>query len=62
MFIIQRYTQYHAILYLSEFIGPIFEKSEEVRVRDSCARKRAEYRVWHRSTLMRGVKHCFKNG
>ena len=27
-----------------EFIGQIFEKSGEIRVRDSCARKRVEYR------------------
>ena len=29
----------------SEFIGQIFEKSGEVRVRDSCSRKGVEYRV-----------------
>ena len=45
MFITQRYTQYHAIQYLCEFIGPIFDKSGETGVGDSCARKRVEYRV-----------------
>ena len=57
----QRYTQYHAILYLSELTGHIYEKSGEIRVGDGCARKRVEYRVWHRRTVIR-VKHCFKNG
>ena len=46
MFITQRYTQRHAILYLGEFIGrENFKKSGEIRVRDSCARRRVEYRV-----------------
>ena len=45
MFITQRYTQYHAILHLCEFIGHVFEKSGEIRVRDICARRRVEYRV-----------------
>ena len=55
MFITQRYTQYHSILDLSEFIGHIFEKSGDIRVGDSCARKRVEYMVWHRSTAIRGM-------
>ena len=45
MFITQRYVLYHAILYLCEFIGHMFEKSREIRVRDSCARKCIEYTV-----------------
>ena len=45
MLITQRYTLYHAILYLCECIGHILEKSGEIRVRDSCARKRVEHRV-----------------
>ena len=45
MFTTQRYALYHDILYLCEFIGHMFEKSWEIRVRDSCAKKRVEYRV-----------------
>ena len=45
MFITQLYTLYHAILYLCEFIGHIFDNSGEIRVRDNCARKRVKYRV-----------------
>ena len=41
-------TLHHAILYLGEFTGhENFKKSGEIRVRDSCARKRGEYRVYH---------------
>ena len=62
MFITQRYTLYHAILYLCECIEHIiFEKSGKIRVRDLCAKERVEYKVWHRSTVIR-VKHCCKNG
>ena len=52
MFITQLYTLYHALF---EFT------SGEIKVKDSCARKRVEYRVQHRSTVI-GVKHCFKSG
>ena len=37
-------TLHHAILYLGEFTG---HEEEEISVRDSCARKRGEYRVYH---------------
>ena len=43
MFITQRYIPGRELL--SEFIGQIFENSGEIRVRDSCSRKRVEYRV-----------------
>ena len=42
MFITQRYALYHSILYLCEFIGHMFEKSGEIGVRDSCAKKKKE--------------------
>ena len=46
MFITQRYTLYHVLLYLGEFTGhENFKKSWEIRVRDSCAPERVEYRV-----------------
>ena len=45
MLIIQGFTLYHVILNLCEYIGHILEKSGEIRIRDSCARKRVEYRV-----------------
>ena len=62
MFITQRYTLHHAILNLGEFTGhETFRKVGEIRVRDSCTRKRVQYRVKHRSTVIR-VKQCFKNG
>ena len=40
IFITQRYTLYHALQNLCEFIGHIFEKNGEIS-----ARKRFEYRV-----------------
>ena len=43
MFIKQRYIPGRELY--SEFIGQIFEKSGEVRVRDSCSKERVEYRV-----------------
>ena len=46
MFITQRYTLHHVVLYLGEFTGhENVYKSGEIRVRDSCVRKRVEYRV-----------------
>ena len=47
MFITQRYTLFHATLYiLSEFIGQENGlKSEKIRVGYACARKIVEYRV-----------------
>ena len=47
MFITQRYTLHHAILYLVDYLVYLGEftghenlqKSGEIRVRDSCARK-----------------------
>ena len=45
MLIIQGFTLHHVILNLCEYIGHIFETSGEIRIRDSCARKRVEYRV-----------------
>ena len=45
MFITQRYVLFHVMLYLCEFIGHMVEKSWEIRVRDSCARKCVEYTV-----------------
>ena len=39
------YTTPYSILHLCEFIGHIFEKSGEIRVGDSCARKRVENKV-----------------
>ena len=43
MFITQRYILGREVF--SEFIGQSFEKSGEIRVRDSSSRKRVEYRV-----------------
>ena len=46
MFITQRYTLYHAILYIyANLLGTFFEKSGEIKVRDGRARKRVEYRI-----------------
>ena len=67
MFITQRYTLHHAILNLGEFTGhETFRKVGEIRVRDSCTRKRVQLSkekssIKHRSTVIR-VKQCFKNG
>ena len=46
MFITQRYTLSHAILYLFEFIGGLFLEKWENQ---------------HRSTVIR-AQYCFKNG
>ena len=43
MFITKRHTRGREPFMLIS--GHIFEKSAEIRVKDSCARKRAEYRV-----------------
>ena len=39
------YSWKRTIYSVCQFTGHIFEKSGEIRVRDSCARKRVEYRV-----------------
>ena len=39
------YSLKRTIYSVCQFIGHIFEKTGEIRVRDSCARKRVEYRV-----------------
>ena len=57
MFIIQR-CLYTTLYYIyANLLGTRTFR----RVGDSCARKRVEYMVKQRSTVIR-VKHCFKNG